>query len=105
MLSKKTGVAQDVQQPQFVEQLHTVEQRQSVEQPKDVEHATRCGTKERSAIRGIFWLLMKMTEKAWPWFILTYASFRINLKFVHSSLTVNAAHFEGKHMLTHCLLC
>ena len=49
-LKKKTGVAQDVQQPQFVEQLHTVEQRQSVEQPKDVEHATRGGTKERSAI-------------------------------------------------------
>ena len=47
---KKTGVAQDVQQPQFVEQLHTVEQRQSVEQPKDVEHATSGGTKERSAM-------------------------------------------------------
>ena len=36
MLYKKTGVAQDVEQPQFVEQPYTVEQPQFVEQPKDV---------------------------------------------------------------------
>ena len=43
---KKTDVAQDVEQKQFVEQPHTVEQPQFVEQPKDVEQAQKCGTKE-----------------------------------------------------------
>ena len=44
MLKKKTGVAQDVEQP------HTVEQPQFVEQPKRCGTAQRCGTKIRSAL-------------------------------------------------------
>ena len=47
---KKTGVAQDVEQPQTLDQPHTVEQPQSVEHPNDVEQATRGGTEERSAM-------------------------------------------------------
>ena len=65
---KKKDVAQDVEQPQFVEKPHTVKQPELAEEPKDVEQATRGGTKERSTILAPASCLRqkkKVSRKTW----------------------------------------